>query len=61
VFAARNFMLLRNTAIGNFFDLCAISLPLNAALPVGLMLLARNGQDRMLLRVAAAMEELFRT
>jgi Asp-tRNA(Asn)/Glu-tRNA(Gln) amidotransferase A subunit family amidase len=32
VFAARNFMLLRNTAIGNFFDLCAISLPLNAAL-----------------------------
>ena len=59
VFAARNFMLLRNTAIGNFFDLCAISLPLPAALPVGFMLLARNGQDRMLLRIAAAMEKLF--
>ena len=59
VFAARNFMLLRNTAIGNFFDLCAISLPLPAALPVGLMLLARNGQDRMLLRIAAAVEKLF--
>ncbi len=59
VFAAHNFMLLRNTAIGNFFDLCAISLPLKAALPVGLMLLARNGQDRMLLRMAAAVEKLF--
>ena len=61
VFAARNFMLLRNTAIGNFFDLCAISLPLPAALPVGLMLLARNGQDRMLLRIAAAVAALFQT
>jgi aspartyl-tRNA(Asn)/glutamyl-tRNA(Gln) amidotransferase subunit A len=59
VFAARNFMLLRNTAIGNFFDLCAISLPLPAVLPVGFMLLARNGQDRMLLRIAAAVEKLF--
>jgi len=61
VFAARNFMLLRNTAIGNFFDLCAVSLPLPAALPVGLMLLARNGQDRMLLRIAAAVAALFQT
>ena len=61
VFAAPNFMLLRNTAIGNFFDLCAISLPLKAALPVGLMLLARNGQDRMLLRMAAAVAELLQT
>jgi Asp-tRNA(Asn)/Glu-tRNA(Gln) amidotransferase A subunit family amidase len=34
-------------------------LPLPAALPVGFMLLARNGQDRMLLRIAAAMEKLF--
>ncbi len=30
VFAARNAALLRNTAIVNFFDLCAISLPLPA-------------------------------
>ncbi len=58
-FAARNFMLLRNTAIGNFFDLCAMSLPLPVALPVGLMLLARNGKDRTLLRIAATMEKLF--
>jgi aspartyl-tRNA(Asn)/glutamyl-tRNA(Gln) amidotransferase subunit A len=54
VFSARNAAVLRNTSIGNFFDLCAISLPLAAALPVGLMLMARNGQDRRLLRIAAA-------
>ena len=53
-------MLIRNTAIANFFDLCAISLPLQAALPVGLMLVARNGQDRMLLRIAAAVAEHLR-
>jgi aspartyl-tRNA(Asn)/glutamyl-tRNA(Gln) amidotransferase subunit A len=53
-FAARNAAVLRNTAIVNFFDLCAISLPLPAPLPVGLMLIARNGQDHRLLRIAAA-------
>jgi aspartyl-tRNA(Asn)/glutamyl-tRNA(Gln) amidotransferase subunit A len=47
---------LRNTAVINFFDLCAISLPLPAPLPVGLMLIARNGQDRRLLGIAAAVE-----
>jgi aspartyl-tRNA(Asn)/glutamyl-tRNA(Gln) amidotransferase subunit A len=61
VFAARNAALLRNTAIINFFDLCAVSLPLPVApsLPVGLMLIARNGHDRRLLRVATAVEKLF--
>jgi aspartyl-tRNA(Asn)/glutamyl-tRNA(Gln) amidotransferase subunit A len=57
VFAARNAALLRNTAIVNFFDLCAVTLPVAAAsggMPVGLMLAARNGQDRRLLRIAAA-------
>jgi aspartyl-tRNA(Asn)/glutamyl-tRNA(Gln) amidotransferase subunit A len=53
-FAARNAAVLRNTSIINFFDLCAITLPLSAALPVGLMLVARNGHDRRLLRIAAA-------
>jgi aspartyl-tRNA(Asn)/glutamyl-tRNA(Gln) amidotransferase subunit A len=57
-FAARNAAVLRNTAIINFFDLCAISLPLPAALPVGLMVVARNGQDRRLLRIAAATVQL---
>jgi aspartyl-tRNA(Asn)/glutamyl-tRNA(Gln) amidotransferase subunit A len=63
VFATRNAAVLCNTAIVNFFDLCAISLPLPAAqagtLPVGLMLIARNGQDHRLLRVAAAVMQLF--
>ena len=53
-FAASNAVVRRNTVIGNFFDLCAVSLPLSAPLPVGLMLLARNGDDRKLLRIAAA-------
>jgi aspartyl-tRNA(Asn)/glutamyl-tRNA(Gln) amidotransferase subunit A len=39
----------------------AISLPLPRAggLPVGLMLVARNGHDRRLFRMAAAVERLF--
>jgi aspartyl-tRNA(Asn)/glutamyl-tRNA(Gln) amidotransferase subunit A len=61
VFAARNAAVLRNTAIINFFDLCAISLPLQAKLPVGLMLIARNGHDHRLLRIAAATAQLFGT
>ena len=60
---ARNLLVLRNTAIVNFFDLSAISLPLprGDGLPVGLMLVARNGQDRKLLRIAAAVERLFKS
>jgi aspartyl-tRNA(Asn)/glutamyl-tRNA(Gln) amidotransferase subunit A len=61
IFAARNAALRRNTVIVNFFDLCAISLPLEAPLPVGLMLIARNGQDHRLLRMAAAIVEVLRT
>jgi aspartyl-tRNA(Asn)/glutamyl-tRNA(Gln) amidotransferase subunit A len=60
-FNAKNGLLLRNPAIVNFFDLCAISLPLSRAggLPVGLMLVARNGHDHRLFRIAAAVERLF--
>jgi aspartyl-tRNA(Asn)/glutamyl-tRNA(Gln) amidotransferase subunit A len=58
-FAARNAAVLRNTSMVNFFDLCAISLPLPARLPVGLMLVARNGQDRRLLGMAEAVMRLF--
>ncbi|MGH6670708.1 MAG: amidase [Xanthobacteraceae bacterium] len=63
VFAARNAALLRNTAIINFFDLCAITLPVFGtppALPMGLMLVARNGQDKRLLSIAAAVEGLLK-
>ena len=59
VFAVRNAAVLRNTSMVNFFDLCAITLPLSASLPVGLMLVARNGQDRRLLRIADAVMRLF--
>ncbi len=58
VFTARNAATLRNTSIINFFDLCAISLPLPATLPVGLMVVARNGHDHRLLRIAAATAQL---
>ena len=58
IFAARNAMLLRNTSVGNFFDLCGVSLPFPAKFPVGLMLLSRNGDDHALLRIAAAVEKL---
>jgi aspartyl-tRNA(Asn)/glutamyl-tRNA(Gln) amidotransferase subunit A len=60
-FARKNGQALRNTAIINFFDLCAISLPLprERGLPVGLMLVARNGEDARLFAMAAAIERLF--
>jgi aspartyl-tRNA(Asn)/glutamyl-tRNA(Gln) amidotransferase subunit A len=59
-FMPRNFLLLRNPSLVNFFDLCAISLPLprSGGLPVGLMLVARNGQDRRLFRIAAGIERI---
>jgi aspartyl-tRNA(Asn)/glutamyl-tRNA(Gln) amidotransferase subunit A len=57
-FGRNNMLLLRNTALVNFFDLCAISLPMarGGGLPAGLMLVARNGEDRRLLRIAVAVE-----
>lgn len=58
-FGPANVLLLRNPSMVNFFDLCAISLPIpGSGLPVGLMLVARNGQDRRLFRMAAALERL---
>ena len=59
-FMARNAILLRNPTIANFFDLCAISLPLPRAggLPTGLMLVARNDHDHRLFQIAAAVERL---
>ncbi|MER9297409.1 amidase [Mesorhizobium sp. M0621] len=52
-------LLLRNTQVANQFDQCAISLPMpGTTLPAGLMLVARNGHDRRLLRIAAEIESL---
>ena len=57
-FGRKNAMLLRNTNPVNFFDLCAISLPLprQNGLSTGFMLVGRNGQDRRLFDIAAAVE-----
>lgn len=58
-FNEKNRLLLRNTAIANFFDLCAISLPMpGAGLPAGLMLFGRRGHDRRLFSIAASIEKL---
>ncbi len=59
-FARQNALLLRNTSIWNFFDCCAISLPLprEGGLPAGLMLVVRNGHDHRLFRIAAAVEKV---
>ena len=60
--STKNRLLLRNTSVANFFDLCAVSLPLldGAALPCGLMLMGRSGADKQLLRAAAAVEAALR-
>lgn len=53
-----NMMQLRNCALGNFLDRCAISLPCTpaGAPPVGLMLMGETMGDAALFRVAAAVE-----
>ena len=54
-----NLQLLRNTAVANFFDRCAISIPCHRAgeAPVGLMLVGETGADRRLFAIAAAVEK----
>ena len=59
-FNSKNMLLLRNTSTWNFFDMCAISISIpGSGLPVGLMLVARNGHDRRLFEIAAGIERLF--
>ena len=59
-FNTKNMLLLRNTSAWNFFDTCSISLPIpGSGLPVGLMLVGRNGHDRRLFEIAAGIERLF--
>jgi len=51
---ATNRLMLRNAALVNFLDGCAITLPCHAAgsAPVGMSLVAANNQDRRLLAIA---------
>jgi len=62
-FFAMNAKTLRNTQIGNFFDLCGVSIPCgtgDAGMPVGLLLSGLHGTDDHLLGVAMAAEEIVR-
>ena len=53
-----NMLILRNCAVGNFLDRCAISLPCHRAgdAPVGLMLMGETMGDVRLFAIAAAVE-----
>jgi aspartyl-tRNA(Asn)/glutamyl-tRNA(Gln) amidotransferase subunit A len=53
-----NMLILRNTALGNFFDRCAISVPCHRKgdAPVGLMLMGETMGDGRLFTIAAAVE-----
>jgi aspartyl-tRNA(Asn)/glutamyl-tRNA(Gln) amidotransferase subunit A len=55
-----NLKLLRNTAIINFLDRCALTLPIEApgTAPVGLMVVGRHGEDRRLLGIGRGIETL---
>ncbi|CEJ12333.1 Biuret hydrolase [bacterium YEK0313] len=59
-FWTANGLVLRNTTVGNIFDFCGVSLPCHQGkgLPIGFMMTALAGQDRRLLRMAAAVEPL---
>ncbi|MBS0221388.1 MAG: amidase [Proteobacteria bacterium] len=61
-FTKSNMLLLRNTAVGNFLDRCAISLPCHAAgeLPVGFMLMGETMADKRLLAIARSAEPVVR-
>ncbi len=57
-----NMLMLRNTAVANFLDRCAISLPMHRAgeAPAGLMLIGETMGDARLFAVAAAVERVVR-
>jgi aspartyl-tRNA(Asn)/glutamyl-tRNA(Gln) amidotransferase subunit A len=57
-----NALMLRNTALGNFLDRCAISLPCHRAgePPAGLMLVGPRMGDAALFALAAGVEEVLR-
>lgn len=55
-----NALALRNTAVTNFLDRCAVSVPCHEAgtAPVGLMVMGGHGRDRRTLGIAAAVAAL---
>jgi aspartyl-tRNA(Asn)/glutamyl-tRNA(Gln) amidotransferase subunit A len=61
-YASINRLLVRNPAIANALDLCALSIPCHAQgeSPVGLMLIGRHMHDRKLLALGASIETVVR-
>ena len=59
---AVNLKALRNTAVANFLDRPALSIPCHeaGAAPVGFMLVGSRGHDRRLLAVAKGIEDIVR-
>ena len=58
-FARTNLLALRNPTVGNFLDLCGLSLPMRTdGLPAGLMLMAPALQDARMLAIGRAVETL---
>lgn len=59
---AINLLCLRNTAVGNFLDVPAISIPCHDAgdLPVGAMLYGMTNDDRKLMSIARGLEQVIR-
>ena len=59
-YARTNMLVLRNPAIANFLDRCALTLPCSqpGQPPVGLMLMGEHGADRRLLSVGLAVEKV---
>ena len=62
-YARVNLLMLRNPSVGNFLDLCSISLPIHeeGVAPVGLMLFGKHGGDKRLFQIAAAFEAVLAT
>ena len=60
LYSKTNALVLRNTAIMNYFDACSLTLPCHVLgqAPVGLMLSTRSGQHTHLLEVGLACEQV---
>ena len=61
LFHRTNLRTLQNTLLGNFLDLCGVSLPMGtgaAGMPLGALISGAAGRDEALLAVAAGVEQL---
>lgn len=59
-YAPRNLLALRNTAVVSYLRLCALTVPVgfdHLGLPVGMMLVAKHGDDDRLVAIARALED----